>query len=64
LLDAIIVSMGLEYESFTLGLSFDLNTSSLKQASKGIGDPEVALMYELPVPSKRKRKPISCPRFD
>ncbi|MCH8317182.1 MAG: PorP/SprF family type IX secretion system membrane protein [Bacteroidetes bacterium] len=66
-IDAFILSTGLEYESFTLGISYDVNISSLKQSVDVFGrpgGPEFSLIYEFPIPAKRKRKPIPCPRFD
>ncbi|MBW8050683.1 MAG: type IX secretion system membrane protein PorP/SprF [Cytophagales bacterium] len=65
--DAFIMSTGLEYESFTLGISYDVNISSLKKSVDKFGrpgGPEFSLIYEFPIPVKRKRKPIPCPRFD
>ena len=65
--DAVVISTGFEYESLTLGMSYDLNASPLNNSVKGFvrpGGPEFSLIYELPVPAKRKRKPIPCPRFD
>ncbi len=61
--DAVITSAAFEYESWKLGISFDANVSSLVNASRGIGAPELSLKYEMPVPSKRQPRGIECPRF-
>lgn len=43
--DAIIPYAGIEYKDFKLGLSYDVNISSLSEASKGKGGFEISLMY-------------------
>jgi type IX secretion system PorP/SprF family membrane protein len=59
--DAVIPYLGLDFSNFSLGLSYDVNISSLKTASQSRGGLEVSLIYiKRPVtPSKR----IKCPRF-
>jgi len=48
--DAIVASMLLEYANYTIGISYDINTSSLTTASNGRGGMEVALRFVLPNP--------------
>lgn len=61
LTDAIIPYIGLDFGGFTLGLSYDVNISSLKSASESMGGIEVSLIY-IKLPSDG-RKPIPCPKF-
>jgi len=61
LTDAVIPYIGLDFGEFSLGLSYDVNVSSLKSASQSVGGIEVSLIY-----IKRNsdgKKPIPCPRF-
>ena len=61
LTDAVIPYVGLDVGSFTVGLSYDVNVSSLKPASQGQGGFEISLIY-IKKPADGK-KPIPCPRF-
>jgi len=61
--DAVVIMVGGEYQNFILGLSYDINVSSLFVASKGKGGPELSLIYEAPIPTKRRRRAVKCPRF-
>ena len=61
LTDAIIPYVGLDVGSFTFGLSYDVNVSSLKTASESQGGIEISLIY-IKRPSDG-RKPIPCPKF-
>jgi len=54
--DAGIVKLGFDYQNVNIGLSYDLNYSSLKVASRGQGGPEIALVYIFNSP-----KPITIP---
>jgi type IX secretion system PorP/SprF family membrane protein len=58
--DAFIPYMGLEFGSFRLGASYDINTSSLKTASNGRGGIELSLIYIKKDPDS---KGIVCPKF-
>jgi len=60
--DAIIFMTGLEYYDFTLGISYDINISSLKETSNGRGSFEIALIYILDL-KKNVRRDIQCPEF-
>lgn len=59
--DAIIPYVGLDYGSFSLGLTYDVNVSSLKTASQSRGGIELSLIY-IKKPSDGHHD-IPCPRF-
>jgi type IX secretion system PorP/SprF family membrane protein len=62
--DAIMVTAGLEFRSFRFGVSYDYNTSALKDASKGNGGFEIAIRYVAPNPIDFARKLVyPCARF-
>jgi len=59
--DAVIPYLGLEFNDFRLGATYDVNVSNLKTASQSRGGLEVSLIYV-----KRHnegRKSIACPKF-
>ena len=58
--DAIIPYVGLEFSSFRLGLTYDVNTSSLKTASEGEGGIELSLIY---IAKRAEGKGLPCPKF-
>ena len=60
--DALIFMTGLELFDVTLGLSYDINVSSLNETSNGRGSFEIALIYILDL-KKNVRKDIQCPQF-
>ena len=60
LMDALILSTRFDYEDFTLGFSYDLNTSSLRPASNSNGAFEFSLVYKICGPEKRG---VYCPTF-
>ena len=60
LMDAIILSTRFDYQTFSLGFSFDVNVSSLTPASNNAGGPEFALIYK--ICQKANRGP-ACFRF-
>ncbi len=59
--DAQIVQFRLDLGPMIIGLSYDFNVSSLVNASRSFGGPEVALMYNIGQPLKRGS--VICPRF-
>ena len=59
--DALIPYVGLDFGSFTLGLSYDVNISSLKTASQSQGGIEISMVYIKK--STNGKKPIPCPKF-
>jgi type IX secretion system PorP/SprF family membrane protein len=62
--DAIMVTAGVEFRGFRFGLSYDYNTSSLKDASKGNGGFELSIRYIAPNPIDFARKLVyPCARF-
>jgi type IX secretion system PorP/SprF family membrane protein len=60
LMDAIILSTRFDYQNFSLGFSYDLNTSALKAASRSNGGFEFAMLYKICGPEKRN---VYCPNF-
>lgn len=60
LMDAIILSTRFDYQTFSLGFSFDVNVSSLSPASNNAGGPEFAMVYK--ICQKINRGP-NCFRF-
>jgi type IX secretion system PorP/SprF family membrane protein len=62
--DAVIASVGMDYKNFRFGASYDINTSTLQDASGGKGGLEISLVYTgciLPVIPKTYVMP--CPRY-
>ncbi|MBK9151192.1 MAG: PorP/SprF family type IX secretion system membrane protein [Saprospiraceae bacterium] len=58
--DAIILSSRFNYENFGIGFSYDINVSSLRQASAANGAFEFSLVYYICGPENRG---VYCPRF-
>jgi type IX secretion system PorP/SprF family membrane protein len=62
--DAIMGVAGIEYRGFRFGLSYDYNTSSLKDASNGNGGFEISIRYIAPNPLEFSgRRGYPCARF-
>ncbi len=62
--DAIMITAGMEFKGARIGLSYDYNTSDLKNASNGNGGFEISLTYIAPDPLEFARKLIyPCSRF-
>lgn len=62
--DAIMVTAGLEFKGFRVGVAYDYNTSDLKNASNGNGGFEISLRYVAPSPLAFARKLLyPCGRF-
>ncbi len=62
--DAVIAMIGIEYKRVRLGLSYDINTSSLNAASNGKGGFEISLNYTGCLGGFILDKPIFfCPRY-
>jgi type IX secretion system PorP/SprF family membrane protein len=60
--DALIPALQLEYQSWTVGVSYDWNRSAFEAATDGRGGVEVAVVYRpLPVPPLKNFK--ACPIF-
>jgi type IX secretion system PorP/SprF family membrane protein len=58
--DAIIPYLGLEFDDFRLGLTYDYNTSALKTASQNRGGIEISLIY---IHRPSSDRPVNCPKF-
>jgi len=58
--DAIIPYVGVEFSNTRLGISYDVNSSSLKTATVGKGGLEISLIYSH---QPNTDKPINCPKF-
>jgi type IX secretion system PorP/SprF family membrane protein len=62
--DAIMVTAGIEYKGFRIGVGYDYNTSDLKSASNNNGGFEISLRYIAPSPIDFARKLLyPCSRF-
>jgi type IX secretion system PorP/SprF family membrane protein len=63
--DAMIPTMKFDYQSYSMTISYDINTSSLKPASNGNGGFEISLSYrgKIAIPEKMTDK-FRCPRFE
>ncbi|MFZ1497708.1 MAG: PorP/SprF family type IX secretion system membrane protein [Saprospiraceae bacterium] len=59
-LEAFIISGLIEIQRWNIGLSYDITSSTLRQANNGRGAFEVSLMYIHPEKSNYK---VSCPKF-
>ena len=62
--DAQVIITRFDYGPFGIGLSYDLNISSLSRASSGVGGPEVSLIYKTNFFQDAKRKKggrVVCP---
>ncbi len=58
--DALIPYMALEFSGMRIGVSYDINTSSLKSGSQSRGGMEVSLIYIKRPPDS---KGVPCPKF-
>jgi type IX secretion system PorP/SprF family membrane protein len=58
--DAIIPYLGLEFDDFRIGASYDYNSSALKTASQNRGGIEISLIYTHRPSTDR---PVNCPKF-
>lgn len=65
--DAVILTAGFQINELKMGLSYDINVSSLRRASNGIGGVEFSLVYEKRCYNNSRNMrgvpPVSCPRF-
>ena len=62
--DALIIVPGLVYNNYRFGLSYDVNISSLRAASKGQGAVELSLIYILNTnPKLGIKKSLPCKRL-
>jgi type IX secretion system PorP/SprF family membrane protein len=62
--DATMITAGVEFKGFRIGLGYDYNISSLNTSSNGNGGYELALRYIAPNPIKfANKRTIPCSRF-
>jgi len=61
--DAIIPVVRVTYNKLAIGVSYDVNTSSLKQASNGAGGFEVTVFHTGDFRDKGMAKKMVCPKF-
>jgi type IX secretion system PorP/SprF family membrane protein len=61
--DAIIFNIGVDYNAFKFGFSYDVNVSDLRAASLGQGALELTLSYSGLLSECKRRTPTYCPRF-
>jgi hypothetical protein len=61
--DAIIPMMSMDYANFTLGISYDINTSGLKPASNSQGGLEISLCYIIKTFKPLKPGKKICPVY-
>jgi type IX secretion system PorP/SprF family membrane protein len=61
--DAIIPYIGLDFGSFNLGLTYDVNISAFKAASEGRGGIEISLIYIKKPSDGSSHKTLFCPKF-
>jgi type IX secretion system PorP/SprF family membrane protein len=59
--DAIILASKVDFDQFTLGLSYDINLSGLSPATSGRGGPELSVQYIGAF--KNKSSKSFCPKF-
>jgi type IX secretion system PorP/SprF family membrane protein len=61
--DAIIPYVGLDYGSFNLGMTYDVNISGFKTASQSQGGIEISLIYIFKKTDNGQLEKVRCPRF-
>lgn len=61
--DALIPVVKMRYQQFELGVSYDVNLSSLQTASKGRGGFELTLSYRAFTRASEESGRLRCPRF-
>jgi len=61
--DAIIPYIGMDYKDFRLGLSYDVNVSSLSEVSRGRGGYEITLQYRGRITVAPTTIVVPCIRF-
>ncbi len=59
-MDALILTTRFDYDQFSLGFSYDINTSLLRQATRSNGAFEFSLAYKICGPERRG---VYCPNF-
>ena len=63
-MDAIVATVGLEYNNWVIGAGYDVNISGLRPASHTVGALELGLVYYIKEKKRLKKvKAIPCPTF-
>ena len=63
-MDAIVATVGLEYNNWVFGAAYDVNISDLKPASHTVGAVELGIVYYIKEKKRVKKvKSIPCPTF-
>jgi type IX secretion system PorP/SprF family membrane protein len=61
--DAIMPYVGLDYGSFSLGMTYDVNISGFHVATQGRGGLEISLIYIAKKSDGNAKDKVQCPRF-
>jgi hypothetical protein len=62
--DATMITAGVEFKGFRIGVSYDYNISTLNTSSNGNGGFEIAVRYVAPNPLRfANKRTIPCSRF-
>ena len=62
--DAVILAARFDYERTVITASFDTNVSSLAEASRGVGGPELSVVQQFDWGGRgRRRSKVKCPTF-
>jgi type IX secretion system PorP/SprF family membrane protein len=61
--DALIPYVGLDYGSFNLGLTYDVNISDFKVATQTRGGMEISLVYIFKQTDGSSKEKVQCPHF-
>ncbi|MBK9460495.1 MAG: PorP/SprF family type IX secretion system membrane protein [Sphingobacteriales bacterium] len=61
--DAAIILLGIDYQSFKFGFSYDVNVSGLRQATLSQGAVELSMSYVGKMAECKRKVPTYCPRF-
>ena len=61
--DALIAGIGFGYKNFSLGITYDINLSSLSVASSNKGGLEISLIYQGSIEQTIQKMNIECPRW-
>jgi type IX secretion system PorP/SprF family membrane protein len=61
--DALIISTGVDYQNWLLGIAYDFNISDLKPASNGNGGFEIALQYIITKVKPVNPHGVACPVY-
>ncbi len=59
--DATIVAARFDYLNLSVGVSYDVNVSTLQDASNAMGGPEVSLTFTSDLPHRDRK--VDCPKF-